>query len=321
MGRVHSVSTAGIPIPDRLTFWTTGANCVTSIGRIRASSLGNVFEAEAATRRFGSLLVFGLTAAPHRVTQYARGQEAVLKLRYQRSGEALIEQAGREVVLRAGEMAVIDGSRPHCMVNTVESRQISLHLPHGILSERDIKMAHSVATAVPMSGRVGKLLFDCLCYTLEDLKETNEPTEQDLGASIFDMFRAAIHEVASEQVCVSSRDTVEQRVREYVRRNLSNPDLSVETIASAMGCSGRYIHKIFEGQESITRMIWSQRLDRCRLELMSERGQRLTLTELAYEFGFSSSAHFSRAFKERFGITPSAFRQQVVSQPNRISVN
>ncbi len=315
MGGVHRVSTVGIPVSDRTTFWTRGANEVGSIGAINVSPLSNVFEAEAQTRKMGPLLVFGLKVTPHKVIQCCKRDEGVLKLRYQRSGESVIEQYGGRRVLRSGEWTVIDGSLPHCMINTEETSQISLHIPRGVLSERDFRLASSIGRTVPMSGSVGKLLFDCLRFSLEELEETSEPTEFDLGTSMLEMFRAAVNQVASERMVASSRETIEQRVREYIRRNLNDPSLSVASIANAIGCSGRYIHKIFEGQESVTRIIWSQRLERCRLELTSAGRRRRTLTELAYQYGFSSSAHFSRAFKERYGVAPSAFRKQAAGSP------
>jgi AraC-like DNA-binding protein len=304
----------------------SGADRIGKIGDLSVTSLNSVFEAEAATRQFGPLVVFGLKASPHRIASSRKCepdlQESLLRLRYQRSGESVIEQAGIQRTLRAGEWTIIDGARPHSMINTKEASQISLHLPRSLLSDRDYRIATSIGGSLPMGGRVSNLLFECLCFSIEELGVTSELTEQELGLSILGMFRVAINEVASEQQRSTSREAVEKRVRDYIHRNLSDPDLSVEAIARAMGCTARYIHKIFEGKESVSRMIWSQRLDRCRLELQSVRGASLTLTELAYEFGFSSSAHFSRTFKERFGVTPSAFRVRVIEgQVGENSVN
>jgi len=312
MGRVHTVSTAGIAASERIYFWNSGSR---EIGKIQATPLGDVFEAQASTRRLGRLLIFGLWAAPHHVRlvrdhRAPPEQESFLRLRYQRSGESVVEQDGIQRTLRAGEWLVIEGSRPHAISNACEASQLSLQLPRSVLSQRDYRLAKTLRGPFTMNGRVSKLLFECLRLSIEDLDDTSEPTEQELGLSMLEMFRIAINEVASERDRSTNREVVEQRVRDYIRHHLCDPDLSVESVARAMGCSARYIHKIFEGQESVSRMIWSQRLDRCRRELMAPNSQNLTLTELAYEFGFSSSAHFSRSFRHRFGTTPSEFRRQ-----------
>jgi len=313
MGRVHTVSTAGIAASERIFFWNAGSH---EIGGVQATPLADVFEAEASTRRLGNLMVFGLRAAPHRV-QSGRSDAGIrvadpfLRLRYQRSGQSTIEQDGMRRVMRAGEWMVFDSSRPHCFVNEQEASQLSLQLPRSVLSERDYRLAKSLQGPFSMDGRVSKLLFECLRLSIEELDDTSEVTEQALGYSMLEMFRVAINEVGSVRDRATGREVMEQRVREYIRRNLCDPELSVESIAKAMGCSPRYIHKTFEGKESVSRLIWSQRLDRCRLELMAAHGQSITLTELAYEFGFSSSAHFSRTFRSRFGMTPSDFRIRV----------
>ena len=49
------------------------------------------------------------------------------------------------------------------------------------------------------------------------------------------------------------------------------------------------------------------RLDGCRGDLARQSDR--TISEIAFAWGFSSSAHFSRAFRKRFGVTPTAFRR------------
>ena len=40
------------------------------------------------------------------------------------------------------------------------------------------------------------------------------------------------------------------------------------------------------------------------------RGTKLSIKEIAYDVGFEDHAYFSRAFTERFGLTPSQFRKE-----------
>ncbi len=46
------------------------------------------------------------------------------------------------------------------------------------------------------------------------------------------------------------------------------------------------------------------RLEACRTQLSRERNRRESISEIAYRWGFSDQAQFSRHFKARFGITP-----------------
>jgi len=109
-------------------------------------------------------------------------------------------------------------------------------------------------------------------------------------------------------VSQTKRATLRERAQAYIGRHIREADLSVEKIATALNCSKRYLHLVFNaGEETVSEYVWRQRLEGCRAEL-GDPAFRLTLTEVAYAWGFNSSAHFSRAFKERFGVSPSVHR-------------
>ena len=54
--------------------------------------------------------------------------------------------------------------------------------------------------------------------------------------------------------------------------------------------------------------IQGRRLDRCFDELLLAAGGHIGIAELAYRYGFSSESAFSRAFRLRFGASPSEVR-------------
>ena len=110
------------------------------------------------------------------------------------------------------------------------------------------------------------------------------------------------------EACGPMRATLRERAKAYIGRHIREADLSVDRIATAINCSKRYLHLVFNaGEETVSEYVWRQRLEGCRAEL-SNPAFRLTLTQMAYAWGFNSSAHFSRAFKERYGVSPSAHR-------------
>jgi AraC-like DNA-binding protein len=80
-------------------------------------------------------------------------------------------------------------------------------------------------------------------------------------------------------------------------------------LARAMHCTKRYLHKVFEDEDmSISQYILDQRLDRCRDALCVTSAKDECITGIALSWGFGNSAHFSRAFHKRFGVSPSAYR-------------
>lgn len=307
MGLVHFVSTDGIATAEKINQWNSGS---AEIGGVRATPIGETFKATASIRHIDDLLLFGLKASPHRITARipARRDEGSLRLRFQRSGRSVLQQDGLQTTIAEGEWLLFNPARPHAIVNEVEASSIFLQIPLNRLSESEIRVVHSCRLPLPRTGRVSGLLFECLRMSLEELGETSRSVERDLGHSMVDLFRLALGEIGEEREQGSSRDLIQRRVRDHIRRNLHDPALSVESIARAMGCSPRYVHKAFEGQGSVSRLIWSERLERCRQCLESEASSSRTLTNMAFDHGFSSSAHFSRKFREQFGSTPSEYR-------------
>jgi AraC-like DNA-binding protein len=100
------------------------------------------------------------------------------------------------------------------------------------------------------------------------------------------------------------------RVESYIAHNMADPDLSVARIAAALNCTKRYLHKVFnvDGQ-TLASYLWSLRLERCREDLEDSGRRRRPITDIAFSWGFSSSSHFSRVFKARFGSSPRQYRQ------------
>ena len=61
---------------------------------------------------------------------------------------------------------------------------------------------------------------------------------------------------------------------------------------------------------SVSEWIWDRRLQRCYDLLTRPEPRPLSVTEVAYQLGFSSSSHFSTAFRRKFGISPSDLRRR-----------
>ena len=105
-------------------------------------------------------------------------------------------------------------------------------------------------------------------------------------------------------------EVLKTRVRLYVQTRLADPELSIEHIADAMRCSKRYLHRVFEDEATtLDRYIWASRLERCRSALGTPACGSASVSEIAYGWGFKSSAHFCRLFKARYGVSPREYQR------------
>ncbi|MEP4529684.1 MAG: AraC family transcriptional regulator [Paracoccaceae bacterium] len=97
--------------------------------------------------------------------------------------------------------------------------------------------------------------------------------------------------------------------QKYIYANLRSPDLSSDAVSEFLNVSRRRLHDIFEQTEGVQTYIREQRLKAAFNQIVYARGSR-SVTSVAREFRFSNLANFSRAFKVRFGLTPTELENQ-----------
>lgn len=98
------------------------------------------------------------------------------------------------------------------------------------------------------------------------------------------------------------------RVMDYVERHIQQP-LSLSKIAEIASFSPFHFHRIFTFLVGETPNDFIQRL---RIEKAAQqiRESKMPITEVAYNYGFSSISIFSRSFRKYFGMTAQEYRKQ-----------
>ncbi len=94
-----------------------------------------------------------------------------------------------------------------------------------------------------------------------------------------------------------------------VESNLSNEDFTVEDICKTIGVSRVQLYRKIKAllNISVNDYILNMRLQKAKYLLQHEEA---TISEVAYNVGFSSPAYFSTVFKSKFGVTPKAFKER-----------
>ena len=92
-----------------------------------------------------------------------------------------------------------------------------------------------------------------------------------------------------------------------VQERLSDPDLQISEIASAMNLGQSQFTRKIKALTNYTpvEIIRRMRLQKAKTLLL---GSEKTVSEIAFEVGFTSLAYFSKCFKEEFGTSPSTSR-------------
>ncbi len=120
-------------------------------------------------------------------------------------------------------------------------------------------------------------------------------------------------------------DTIQQNIYQqrintvinYARENLDT-DLSLETLARVANFSPLHFHRVFKAltTETINEMVVRLRLERAAALLRAT--PHLSITEAAFDCGFTSVATFSRSFKKHFGLAASAWDRQCSLKNSKI---
>lgn len=157
---------------------------------------------------------------------------------------------------------------------------------------------------------IGGLLFDMIRQVPQRFGPSSGGSAEGVGNTFIELLVLAMQ--ADNRALNGSQSSVRRahlaRVERFVKQNIGNPKLSLEMIAGACNISVRYLHILFQGSgTSIAHWIRDMRLEACRTQL-SEANRRESISEIAYRWGFSDQAQFSRHFKARFGITPRDMR-------------
>jgi AraC-like DNA-binding protein len=109
-----------------------------------------------------------------------------------------------------------------------------------------------------------------------------------------------------------------QEIRTYIERSLHSPDLSPEDICAALNLSRTQLYEFFQSSGGVRRYIQQRRLLKIHAAL-SDPTETASIADLALRFGFSSHAHFSRAFREYFEYSPSDVRRDpTIALRNRL---
>lgn len=110
----------------------------------------------------------------------------------------------------------------------------------------------------------------------------------------------------------------EQRLVEvlrFIEVHLSDPSLSMAMVSRGCEVSPRYLSLLLQGTgQTFSELVWSRRLEMARDWLARSDPHDIAISEIAYGVGFKSTAHFSRKFKQVFGINPSDFRESAMSE-------
>jgi len=183
----------------------------------------------------------------------------------------------------------------HIPVILLTARALSQHQIEGYESGADAYITKPFSAELLMA-RISNLLRSRL--QLKNLFGNTEDNTKEPAAA--DEAPATEREVAEPAIT----DTFLLKFRDFIEKNMSDSDLNVETIGAELGLSRVQLYrkmKALTGQSPVE-LLRTARLQKGR-QLLQTSGK--TISEIAYEVGFTAPSYFTKCFKDEFGISPS----------------
>ena len=248
-----------------------------------------------------------------RTRRQARAVERELfKVDVLAAGEGIVEQDGRRAHLRAGDLVLVDLTRPARWRMSASVHWIAVMFAPAMLPlARDVL---NQLTAVRVSGREGPgaLASAFLQQLPSHLDDELGEQRARLGTATLDLLTVALAgrlDRADAAPAETRQLALLMSVRAFIEERLGDADLSPGTIAAAHHVSVRYLHKLFEAhQTTVAAWVRARRLERCRRDMLDPAHRLEPVSAIATRWGLTNPAHFSRLFRDAYGAAPTEYR-------------
>ncbi|MFA5580416.1 MAG: helix-turn-helix domain-containing protein [Paracoccaceae bacterium] len=225
-------------------------------------------------------------------------------------------QFGRRVELAPGGMALIDARSSFEFERHSTGANRCFHLSGAIL--RDVIAEPEALCALEIDGRGG--IGATIAALLDSIWQQSTVLSTSEQTLLLESLAAAIALAGGQGQRHTQRwvrpapDAPLQRARDHISRHVGDPKLTPPNVARAAGVSLSYLQFLAQSEgTTIGKMILQTRLDACAAILANPDYAARRITDLAYDYGFSDSAHFCRSFKARFKVTATRYRKTALS--------
>ncbi|MGP4004468.1 helix-turn-helix domain-containing protein [Streptomyces sp. 8N706] len=315
------LSTASVPARERLAYWHEAISQtydqLASV-RLEVSTPTDVpYQGTLVADHIGSVRLATTDSDPLQVRQTTRGASGAdddyISVCLQDCGHLVIDQNGSQALLQPGALTLFDTNRPYTVTYPAAFRMHVVQIPRWMVGVREADLRGLTTAPVRADTETAALVIPFLSQ-LAAKAGSHPPHLGDLLArNAADLLATLIAERLDRRVPDTGTDAattaLRLRVKAFIDRHLADPGLSPQTIADAHHISVRYVHRLFQTEDTtVSRWIQHRRLEACRCEL-SRTGRSIpAVTAIAHRFGFTSPSHFSRAFRAAYGMSPREWR-------------
>lgn len=298
----HKQTTGSVCASDRLTYWN---DLVAELFPGMTVDGQPDIEASWTACRLGD---FGLSLALSERARVRRWETSKPQtadgrglIHFQWQGFSATEQCGRNAALFSGDLTFCAPDEPYGIEISERNAMFVIDFPWAALEAHGARpgliLRHQIPSVGVLRGFVASIFA----------QRWSAPPSEGESEAMADVLQRLLVNALCNHSEEQRPAGLRERLLRFVEENLGNGALRTGSIAQGLGLPAREVQMAFAEMATTA----SDYINGRRLALAADRlrsGLRgATLSDLAYELGFSDAAHFSRRFRERFGEPPSAY--------------
>ncbi len=233
----------------------------------------------------------------------------------QLAGTLSVSGRGRAVSLSRGDAMLLPYQEPGTVHFPARgARYLGLQIPRAAIAQYVPGVDDAVTRRIAPDNEALGILVRYLAALDGSPFPVSAALQQALVTHIHDLTSLTIGASGDAAELAAGRGLRHARlaaIKAYVEANIHHGELSATAVAARHGITPRYLHKLFEGEEtSFSGYVLARRLERALQLLKQPRCANQTITAIAHEAGFNDLSYFNRCFRRRYLSTPSSVRAQ-----------
>ncbi|BAM90181.1 putative transcriptional regulatory protein, AraC/XylS family [Bradyrhizobium oligotrophicum S58] len=314
--RLRSWNTAAVRPAEQFSYYRE-AICQAFMNLTPEPARGIGFPADVQSVGVGGGVINRVTFPEHIVRRscadIAASSQRCFYLNLKLAGRCTILQDDHEVSLSSGQVGIFDSDRTFRLQHDRGPALgvISFRVPAEALLSRLPAIANVAPARVSDDPTVGSLIVETARSLNANALRLSADDATALFGVLLDLVALSLSGSHGKETraAASFADATALALRRAIHERLREPGLTVATIASTVGISERYVHKLLaRAGTSFSELVMERRLDGVARDLRDPGSAGRDIGAIAFDWGFSDLSHFSRRFKQRFGMRPRDWR-------------
>lgn len=273
------------------------------------------FRSEANIFALPNLTIASVSSSPNRITRtraLAADGSDDLVLGVLLSGHSVTHQGKREVSFHAHEAVLWSNNSPGGGLYNSPIDFVTIAVPRTTLSQIVANIDDAVMQMIPRDNVALRLLIPYVKMLQSEFGRLSPELRTTMAMHVQDLMALSLGATRDATEAAGGRGVRAARLlalQTDILANLTQRDLSLDSLAGRHGISPRYIRGLFKAEQTtFTDFVLTQRLARAHRCLIDPRFSGHLISTIAFEAGFGDLSYFNHAFRRHYGATPSEIR-------------